>query len=416
MKFGGALMDSASGIDRVINLIKNYGSQSLVVVVSALGKTTNELEKLYQLSVDGKDVKIGFQAMKQYHLGITRDIMTQIPNELSTDFDTLFSELWESLVTKYDDRYEAYDSIVSFGEDLSSCLLYHYLRSHDIKVKLISAKNLIVTDSNFTDASIDWNHTLKTINSRIVPALEKNEIVLTQGFIGADKNGKTTTLGREGSDFTAAILGNLLDANEVTIWKNVPGLMNSDPERFSNSVKLDSLSYHEAIELAYYGASVIHPKTIQPLKQKNIPLYVRPYYDSSLPATSITNDITKDGLHPSIIVKDNQVLLSINTLNLSFIEEENLKNIFDAFSKNKIHVNLMQNSAVSFSVCFNEDLIKLEKLLVDLKEKFILKYNTGLQLITIRHYNDKLIDELIGSKKVYLVQKSRVTVQLLVLP
>ena len=414
MKFGGVLMDTASGIDRVVNLVKKHSDHSLVVVVSALGKTTNKLENLYQLSVDGKDVEIDFLAMKQYHLDIAMEIMPQLPPQLSACFDTLFDELWDSLVTKYDDRYEAYDSIVSLGEDMSSCLLYHYLRYLDIKVKLISAKNLIVTDSNFTDASIDWKHTLKTINSRIVPALEKNEIVLTQGFIGADKSGRTTTLGREGSDFTAAILGNLLDADEVTIWKNVPGLMNSDPARFANSVKLNSLSYHEAIELAYYGASIIHPKTIQPLKQKNIPLYVRPYYDSSLDATSITNDITNDGALPSIIMKDNQVLLSINTLNLSFIEEENLVHIFDAFSKNKIHINLMQNSAVSFSVCFNEDLVKLEALLLDLKEKFILKYNTGLQLITIRHYNDKLIDELIGSKKVYLVQKSRVTVQLLV--
>lgn len=414
MKFGGALMDTASGIERVVSLIKEFSCQSLVVVVSALGKTTNELEKLYQLSVDGKDMDRDFQKMKQYHLGIAKDIMPQLAHDLSTGFDNLFDELWDALNTKYTDRYEAYDSIVSLGEDLSSFLLYHYLRYNDIKVKLISAKNLIVTDSNFTDAAIDWDHTLKTINSRIVPALENNEVVLTQGFIGADKSGKTTTLGREGSDFTAAILGNLLDADEVTIWKNVPGLMNSDPARFPNSVKLDSLSYHEAIELAYYGASIIHPKTIQPLKQKNIPLYVRPYYDSSLIATSINNDTTNDDALPSIIIKDNQILLSINTLNLSFIEEENLVLIFDAFSKNKIHINLMQNSAVSFSVCFNEDLFKLEALLLDLKEKFILKYNTGLQLITIRHYNDKLVDELIAGKKVYLVQKSRVTVQLLV--
>ncbi len=414
MKFGGALMDSASGIERVVNLIKENSGEPLVVVVSALGKTTNKLEKLHQLSVEGNDINLEFREIKEYHLGIAQDIMPQLPDETSSSLNVLFNELWDALNTHYVDRYEAYDSIVSFGEDLSSSLLYHYLRYHDIKVNLISAKNLIVTDSNFTDAAIDWNHTSKTINSRIVPALENNEIVLTQGFIGADKTGKTTTLGREGSDFTAAILGNLLDADEVTIWKNVPGLMNSDPARFTNSVKLDSLSYHEAIELAYYGASVIHPKTIQPLKQKNIPLYVRPYYDSSLDATSITNDITKDGELPSIIIKDNQVLLSINTLNLSFIGEENLKHIFDAFSKNKIHINLMQNSAVSFSVCFNEDVVKLEALLFDLKKEFLLKYNTGLQLITIRHYNDDLVDKLTRNKKVYLVQKSRITVQLLV--
>ncbi len=227
-------------------------------------------------------------------------------------------------------------------------------------------------------------------------------------------HGKTTTLGREGSDFTAAIIGNLLDFDEVTIWKTVPGLMNADPHRFSNAVKLDNLSYHEAIELAYYGASVIHPKTIQPLKQKNIPLFVRPFYDSSLSPTSITKDSSKDKELPSIIVKDNQILLSISTRNLSFIEEENLKNIFDAFSKNKIHINLMQNSAVSFSVCFNENLVKLEALISELSDDFSMKYNTGLQLITIRHYTDELVNELVGNKKVYLFQKSRVNAQFLV--
>ncbi len=386
----------------------------MVVVVSALGKTTNALEQLFRLSQDEKGIDMEFFRVKQYHLRLTQDLMPQPSDELSTSLDKLFDELWDALNTKYTDRYEAYDSIVSFGEELSSTIVYHYLVYSGLKAKLISAKNLIVTDSSYTDASINWKYTSKTIASRVVPALEKKEIVITQGFIGADMLGKPTTLGREGSDFTAAVIGNLLNADEVTIWKNVPGLMNADPARFSDAIKLDSISYYEAIELAYFGASVIHPKTIQPLKQKNIPLFVRPYYDSSLSPTSITNDKSNDGSMPGIIVKDDQVLLSISTLNLSFIAEENLKHIFDAFSKNKIHINLMQNSAVSFSVCFNKELTKLEALLSDLEENFKLKYNTGLQLITVRHYNDELVDELIGNKKVYLIQKSRVTVQLLV--
>lgn len=407
-------MDNASGIDKVKGLVEEFSCEQLVVVVSALGKTTNALEQLFRLSRDGNKMETDFFRLKQYHLGIAQDLMPQLPDELTTCLDKYFDELWYALNDKYTDRYEAYDYIVSFGEDLSSSIIDHYLKYSGLRTKLISAKSLIVTDSNFTDASINWEYTSKTVNSRILPVLENNEIIITQGFIGADEFGKPTTLGREGSDFTAAVLGNLLDADEVTIWKNVPGLMNADPARFSNAVKLTSLSYHEAIELAYYGASVIHPKTIQPLKQKNIPLFVRPYYDSSLPPTSITNDVSKDGAQSGIIVKDNQVLLSISTLNLSFIAEENLKHIFDAFSKNKIHINLMQNSAVSFSVCFNEDLAKLKGLLSDLKENYSLKYNTGLQLITVRHYNDKLVDELICNRKVYLMQKSRVTVQLLV--
>ena len=326
----------------------------------------------------------------------------------------MFDELWEALNTRYPNRYESYDSIVSFGEELSSCIIYHYLKSCSISSRLINSKSLIITDSNFTDASVNWDYTTKTINSRVVPVLDNGEVVITQGFTAADMKGRSTTLGREGSDFTAAIYGNILDVDQVTIWKNVPGLMNADPLRFPEAVKIERLSYHEAIELAYYGASVIHPKTIQPLKQKSIPLYVRSYLDTGLKPTSISNCSSNDPLISSIIVKDNQVLLSIGTQNLSFIAEDNLRQIFDAFSKNKIHINLMQNSAVSFSVCFNDDSIKLESLISDLKDTFTLKYNSGLELITVRHYTDKQVDGLVGSRDVYLVQKSRATIQLLV--
>jgi len=414
MKFGGALMGNASGIEKVGRLIDEYSCEPLVVVVSALGKTTNALEQLHQFSQYEKEMADDFFKIKQFHLALVHDLFKEVPYELSTQLDRIFDDLWDALNDSYINIYDEYDCIVSYGEELSSCIIYHYLQVLGIKSKLVNAKNLIVTDSNFTNASINWDYTLKTITARLLPVIENKRVVITQGFIGADKHGKTTTLGREGSDFTAAIIGNLLNFDEVTIWKNVPGLMNSDPKRFSDAVKLDSLSYHEAIELAYYGASVIHPKTIQPLKQKNIPLFVRSYSDTSIPATSISNFSGNDKLQASIIIKDKQVLLSINTLDLSFIAEENLKYIFDAFSRNKIHINLMQNSAVSFSVCFNEDRTKLEALLSDLKENFSLRYNTDLQLITVRHYNDKLVDELIGSKKIYLVQKSRVTVQLLV--
>ncbi len=414
MKFGGALLDSASNIERVAGLIEEFSCEPLVVVVSALGKTTNALEHLFSLSQKGLSLDVDFFKIKQYHLRAAQGVMPEFPSELSTSLDSLFDELWDALNSNYTNRYEAYDSIISIGEDLSSCIIYHYLKFAGHSVRLINAKSLIVTDSNFTDASVNWEYTTKTIISRILPAINNNEIVITQGFTGADEHGNSTTLGREGSDFTAAIIGNILDADEVTIWKNVPGLMNADPAKFPDAVKLKGLSYHEATELAYYGASVIHPKTIQPLKQKNIPLFVRAYYDLSIAPTAITNDVSKDGVLPCIIVKDSQILLSISTLNLSFIAEENLKNIFDAFSKNKIHINLMQNSAVSFSVCFNEDLTKLDTLIAELKNNFSLKYNTGLQLVTVRHYNNNLVNDLIGGSKVYLFQKSRVNVQFLI--
>ena len=413
MKFGGALMKDAQGITRVGGLIEEFSCEPLVVVVSAIGKTTNALEILCEKSQLGEPVDKDFYKVKKLHLEIYNELFPQGNSQMSIALSDLFDDLWTALNEEYQNRYEAYDNIVSIGEELSSCIVYHYLVSKGIKTRLLSSKCLISTDSNYTDAEVNWNYTTKTINSRVIPTLENREVVITQGFIGADSLGKTTTLGREGSDFTAAIFGNIIDADEVTIWKNVPGLMNADPARFENAVKLDSLSYHEAIELAYYGASVIHPKTIQPLKVKNIPLIVRPYYDSSLEPTRITNNTDSDGAESSIIVKDNQILLSISTQNLSFIAENNLKQIFDAFSRNKAHINLMQNSAVSFSVCFNEDLIKLESIIDELKYNFKLRYNTGLQLITVRHYNDELVNKLIGESKVYLVQKSRVTVQVL---
>ena len=238
--------------------------------------------------------------------------------------------------------------------------------------------------------------------------------MLTQGFIGADHKGIFTTLGREGSDFTAAVLANILDADEVSIWKDVPGLMNADPKRFDDTVKLNNISYYEAIELAFYGASVVHPKTIQPVQHKNIPLKVRSFYSPKTDPSVISQEHREGDLVPKIIVKPNQLLLSIGSRDLAFIAEEHLTTIFDAFSRHKIHINLMQHSAVSFSVGFDEDMDKLEALKKILKKKFSVRYNQGLTLITIRHYNDRLTEEMTRGKKVYLEQKSRSTMQVLI--
>ncbi len=414
MKFGGALMSDAPGIRMVGEIIKNYCNDPLVVVVSALGKTTNALERLHSTTQANTDVKEDFEDLVRYHTGILKDLNLPDEQHLLNKLDEIFASLYSTLSITFNNRYEAYDSIVSYGEELSSCIVFNYLQSNGIVVSLSDSKKTIITDENFTDASVNWESTSRYINAEIAPEIESGRVVITQGFTGGSLAGKPTTLGREGSDFTAAIFANVLNADEVTIWKNVPGLMNADPARFNDAVKIDNISYHEAIELAYYGASVIHPKTIQPLKQKKIPLFVRSYQDLDMKPTTISDNSGGDGLVPGIIVKDNQVLLSVSTRNLSFIAEENLKQIFDAFSRNKIHINMMQNSAVSFSVCFNEDSVKMQSLISDLRDIFILKYNTGLQLLTVRHYNDSLIDKLVGSSEVLLVQKSRVTVQILV--
>ena len=415
-KFGGALMNDATGIEKVAAIVEDFSCEPLVVVVSALGKTTNALEALLSLSFgDGSaELQIGFSQLKQFQLSIAQTLLPDDSQELNLELENEFTKLWDALNTRYGDKYAAYDQVVGFGEDFAGIVIRHYLQHRGINLQLINARSLIVTNSNHTDAAINWKLTENTIRTRVVPVLENNKLVLTQGFIGSDENGQPTTLGREGSDFTAAIFAHVLQAEEVSIWKDVPGLMNCDPNRFQNASKLPRISYHEAIELAFYGASVIHPKTIQPLQLKNIPLKVRSFHNPESIPSLISSDTSHDSEVHKIIVKDKQVLLSIGSRNLSFIAEENLTGIFEAFSKNKIHINLMQNSAVSFSVCFNEDKDKLEALMAGLKEDYILKYNTGLQLITIRHYNDKLIEALTTGKKVFLEQKSRATVQLLV--
>ncbi len=414
-KFGGALMQDADGIRKVASIIQDNKGSNLIVVVSALGKTTNRLEEILQLAIDKNEnlLQQALESLKTSHFQIIDQLFDDAGNCLNQ-----LSELFENLITALKqidpNRFVAYDSIVSFGEKFTTLILGHYFTEQQLLFQLVDARSIIITDNNFTSAKVNWQKTTENVNTEILPVLAEGKFVLTEGFIGSDPSGHPTTLGREGSDFTAAILASTLDANEVTIWKNVPGLMHADPNRFAESIKLDQISYHEAIELAFYGASVIHPKTIQPLQQKNIPLFVRSFDDLKIAASKISKDASMDDKMHKIIVKDNQVLLSINSRDLSFIAEDHLTDIFKAFSRHKIHINLMQHSAVSFSVCFNSNKSKLEALLSDLKNEFIVKYNDGLQLITIRHYSEEFINKLVEHKKIFLEQKSRSTVQLLI--
>jgi aspartate kinase len=414
-KFGGALMQDADGIRKVASIIQDNKGSNLIVVVSALGKTTNRLEEILQLAIDKNEnlLQQALESLKTSHFQIIDQLFDDAGNCLNQ-----LSELFENLITALKqidpNRFVAYDSIVSFGEKFTTLILGHYFTEQQLLFQLVDARSIIITDNDFTSAKVNWQKTTENVNTEILPVLAEGKFVLTEGFIGSDPSGHPTTLGREGSDFTAAILASTLDANEVTIWKNVPGLMHADPNRFAESIKLDQISYHEAIELAFYGASVIHPKTIQPLQQKNIPLFVRSFDDLKIAASKISKDASMDDKMHKIIVKDNQVLLSINSRDLSFIAEDHLTDIFKAFSRHKIHINLMQHSAVSFSVCFNSNKSKLEALLSDLKNEFIVKYNDGLQLITIRHYSEEFINKLVEHKKIFLEQKSRSTVQLLI--
>ncbi len=414
-KFGGALMKDATGIKKVVSLIEEFSCESLVVVVSAIGKTTNALEKMVitEGEPDMANLQSQYFELKQKHLALVLELFPEGNIQLMQDLEDLFASLWETVNQSYTNTYQAYDSIVGFGEAFASLIIERVALDRLMRIKKVSATSIIVTNSNFTNANIEWEFTSKKLKEIVIPELTDHYITLTQGFIGADLQGKPTTLGREGSDFTAAVLANLLHADEVTIWKDVPGVMNADPNRFSDCVKFDSLSYHEAIELAFYGATIIHPKTIQPLKQANIPLYVRSFYHPETPPTLISNQLSNEDIQHSIIVKDNQVLLSLGTKNLAFIGEENLTRLFAAFSANKIHINLMQHSAVSFSVCFDHHPDKLKNLLISLEDEFQIKYNAGLQLITLRHYSTELIEQMTENKKIFLEQRSRSTFQVL---
>jgi aspartate kinase len=415
-KFGGALLKDADDIHRVGSIIKDHLDEKLVVVVSAIGKTTNAFEKLvgFKMAGDWSNVEDSFLQIRKNHFELAESVFGNARHGIYDDLNNLFTRLNNVLKQDFSDRYFAYDQVVSYGELLSSTIINTFLTDQNIKNRLVNAMSLIKTNRNYTSAKINWEETSIAVEAEIKPLIEEKTVVLTQGFIGSDEEGNITTLGREGSDFTAAVLGNILDASEVTIWKNVPGLMNADPNQFDDAVKLDKISYHEAIELAFYGASVIHPKTIQPVQQKNIPLFVRSFYKPDETPSVISGDTSEDDKFQKIIVKDKQVLFSIGSRDLAFIAEENLTRIFEAFSKHKVHVNLMQHSAVSFSVCFDDNEAKLKALLADLKNEFLVKYNQGLQLITIRFYDEIIIGKLTKGKKIFLEQKSRTTVQLLV--
>ena len=417
-KFGGALLKDVRGMRNMASIVEEFKCEPLVVVVSAIGKTTNTLENLLHLSRLGQQdtLQEAYLSLKNAHIQLVRSLELQDESMLIHQVEDDFYNLWQALEKLPKDTFSAYDSVVSFGELFSVHIAAHLFGEKNLPVKLTDARTLIVTDENFTSASVNWSYTQKTIEARVKPELHRGNIVLTQGFIAAGHKGLVTTLGREGSDFSAAVFAYVLQAEVVCVWKDVPGLMNCDPRIFSDAVKLDHVSYNEAIELAFYGASVIHPKTLQPLRKRNIPLKVCAFYAPETLPTLIDASEENDADVPKIILKEHQTLLSISSRDLSFMAEENLKTVFSTFSKHKVHINLMQNSAVSFSVCFDENREKLEAVLQSLKQEFILKYNEGLQLLTIRHDNGKLLQKLTQGKQIYLSQKNRTTLQVLMRP
>lgn len=410
-KFGGASVKDADGVKNVLRVIRLFDKQKLVVVVSAMGKTTNALEQITKTFFNDKQYpQQAVQQLKDFHFKIADELFKNKSNEIYNDLQNVFVELDWMVEGEPESTYNyTYDQIVSLGEVLSTKIVAAYLKQEGVDLCWQDARDLIHTDNNYRDANVDWELTTQRTNQLLNSIA--NNVIVTQGFIGTTSENFTTTLGREGSDYTAAIIAYAINAECVTIWKDVPGVLNADPKYFPDAVLLDQISYQDAIELAYYGASVIHPKTIKPLQNKNIPLWVKSFVSPENKGTIISLQQSTQKI-PSYIFKTNQVLLSISPKDFSFVAEKSLSSIFTAFAKHGVKINLMQNSAISFSVCFDEVENRLEKVIEDLKANFKVLYNQGVELVTIRYYNQETIDKIIGKKPILLEQKSRNTVQL----
>lgn len=412
-KFGGASVKDAAAVKNAGEILKQFEGEQLVVVISAMGKTTNELEKAVNAYYNktGEALSI-LEEIKSFHEGIMGELFANEEHEVYQKVNNLFVEIEWAIDDAPRGYNFNYDQIVSFGELISTTIVSTWLNEAGISNNWLDIRDCLLTDNNYREAKVDWKQSEKLFTEKIPVLLKSNPIVITQGFIGNTSENFSTTLGREGSDYTAAIIAHIMNAESVTIWKDVPGVLNADPKFFNDAQKLEQLSYLDAIELAYYGASVIHPKTIKPLENKNIPLHVRSFMQPATKGTTIGKDLQTKPLVPSFIFKTNQVLISISAKDFSFIAEENLSSIFGTFAEIGIKLNLMQNSAISFSVCIDDDLFKVPKLIERLKKDYRIRYNSDLQLYTIRHYYPSTIETLSAGRDILLEQRSRNTAQL----
>jgi aspartate kinase len=410
-KFGGASVKDAEGIRNVHSVLQTVGFEDVLLVVSAMGKTTNAFEVVIKNYFDkSPELQSSVQEVKKYHNQILLDLFEDEKNAVFTDVNSLFAELDYFLSQNKSPNYNfVYDQVVSYGELISTTIIGHYMSFMGIKTQWLDVRNFIKTDNNYRDANVDWDLTQKNISKNV----KKKILNVTQGFLGSDENNFTTTLGREGSDYTAAIFAYCLNAESVTIWKDVPGVMNADPRYFENASLLNQISYREAIELAFYGATVIHPKTLQPLQKKEIPLFVKSFINPTLPGTRVSKGADLEPHLPCFIVKKNQLLLSLSSIDFSFIMEENISEIFALLHLYKMRVSLIQNSAISFSVCIDDKFGNFNELKTILSKKFKIAYNENVSLYTIRHFDEKAAQMVEQNKDVLLKQVSRETMQII---
>ncbi|WP_324024211.1 aspartate kinase [Maribacter sp. BPC-D8] len=410
-KFGGASVKDANAVKNVVEVLKEVGYENTLLVVSAMGKTTNAMEDIINAYFnDKKDIPSKVAEMVDYHLDIVSELFPNAQHAIYKEIKVLVDEINGFLVWNKSPNYNfVYDQIVGYGELISTTIISAYFKEIGIANNWLDVRNFIKTDSNYRDTTVDWERTQKNVTT-----IDQKVLNITQGFLGSDDNNFSTTLGREGSDYSAAILAYCLNADSVTIWKDVPGVLNADPRYFKETQLLNNISYREAIELAFYGASVIHPKTLQPLQRKEIPLHVKSFIDPTGKGTTVGKGVGIEPKVPCFIVKKNQVLMKLSSLDFSFIVEDSISELFKLFHQHKIKVGLIQNSAISFSVCIDNKFGGLDALLQQLKSKFKVAHHENVSLYTIRHFNTKALESLQNGHELLLEQRGTETVQLVV--
>jgi aspartate kinase len=412
-KFGGFAVSDAESVKNLAKIVSTNSSDQILIIVSAMGKTTDALEKLCESYVEGKDdAQEILKAIKQFHENIMIELFENKVHPVFDEIANTFVEIeWMLEDEPHPDYDFNYDQIVSIGEFLSSRIVAAYLNATKIDTKWLDVRDFIHTDNTYREGIIDMDKTRSSM-----PALKnilEKQTVVTQGFIGGTSENFSTTLGREGSDYSAAIFASCLNAESLTVWKDVPGIMNADPRLFKEAEKYEELPYSEALEMAYYGATVIHPKTIKPLQNAGVPLFVRPFLFPEEKGTRIDSSAKLNTNISAIIVKQDQMLLSISSKDFSFIDEHILIFLLQRISEVHIKLNMMQRSALSLSVCFNQDEAKFNKLYDILKDKFKCKYNVGLDLLTVRHFKRDKLDTILAGRTVMMEQFSRNTAQII---
>ena len=413
-KFGGASVKSAEAVRNIVEILQRYKEDKIVVVVSAMGKTTNAVERIIDRYTAGKseELKQEYKELKAYHLEVTGGLFEDKGHKVFAEVEELFGDLADRLAKEPTLNYDFdYDQLICYGELLSTSIIGNYLNSSGVSTRWMDIRRSLKTNNTWREAKVDWELSSQLVNENFI--FNGERVLITQGFLGSTINDQTTSLGREGSDYTAAILAYMLKAKNVTIWKDVPGVLNADPKYFDDTILLEKLSYLDAIELAYFGTSVIHPKTIKPLQNKNINLHVKSFVDPDKPGTLVGN-LSYSKLTPSFIFKMDQVLIRLSPLDFSFINEGNLEEIFGIFSKHGMKINLMQNSAISFKMIVNNDKRKLRLVTDELEEKYIVAYQTGLELVTIRYFDQSTIDRVMINKELILEQRGLQNIELLI--